>query len=40
MSAVLLSNYVLAISLMKNISKKYSDPGAFEREFPDDIDKL
>jgi hypothetical protein len=33
MSATLLSNYVLAISLMKNIAKKFSDNDAFEAEF-------
>ena len=30
MSATLLSNYVLAISLMKNIAKRFSDPDSFE----------
>jgi hypothetical protein len=33
MSSTLLSNYVLSISLLKNIAKHFTDPEKFQQDF-------
>ena len=40
MSATLLSNYMLTVTLMKNIALKYGDHPTFERDFESSLDEL
>ena len=40
MTSTLLSNYVLSISLLKNIARHFTNPADFQKDFPQYINEL